>query len=617
MMMSDSNIDYEVKMISSEGHIFLLSKVKDGYEAEVSFTGELKIGSHSEVDMDSFTKLEKPGLPEIKTGKMLNELVLDKIRELVASGRVSDKNQVTLIVNDVNSKAALDLVRYLEDHNIGIHAPSSVIFFEREEVMLLIGSLIILFPDYRKKLEEGGFEGYGEFNTDNGLFSYYERCIDFAYGAIRGVAGKPLRDFIDRHSKVHHRLYLRTDYSYTGLLYRLFEFEPFRSSLDIEGSDKRASRNIGLLVSLVSDFEYANRIRVLEPLSAESDTEQLFNVHFRDLFMGGISNLTFDPKVRLSAAPSGFAALRGLKEHIERTYQEADTLDSCKQPVLGEDIEIRDFDGIEESGNNSSITSASDNDAAGKPVYSLERDLYPYARCPLQYWFYNELGFRPDRPEIGLSGLLVRKTIADFNSMTVSGDFDAAGDTLWNMLDANLRSLSGDHHSFLDEKESEAAFRLVLKYVEERKGIWGSIIEPDYSVRIERDSSILEGSIALMKSKSGLMETIMFSNGKRSGVSDSWYRVILSILSDLALKERGEIPGRMHLYNAYETKGDPVVSFDFETDLLKKAFEDADSAALGIMTKDFNIRTNDRDTCLACSFRFYCRRTDMKKMKKR
>jgi DNA helicase-2/ATP-dependent DNA helicase PcrA len=617
MMMSDSNIDYEVKMISSEGHIFLLSKVKDGYEAEISFAGELKEGTHSGVDMDSVTKLEKPGLPFVKTGKILNELVLDKIRELVASSRVSDKNQVTLIVNDVNSKAALDLVRYLEDHNIGVHSPSSVIFFEREEVMLLIGSLIFLFPDYRKKLEEGGFEGYGEINNDNGLFAYYERCIDFAYGAIRGVAGKPLRDFIDRHSKVHHRLYLKTDYSYTGLLYRLFEFEPFRSSLDIEGSDKRASRNIGLLVSLVSDFEYANRIRVLEPLSAESDTEKLFNVHFRDLFMGGISNLTYDPKVRLSAAPAGFVAFRGLKDHMGRTYQEDDAFDSSKQPVLCEDIEIRDFDGIEESDNNSSITSVDDNDAAGKPFYSLERDLYPYARCPLQYWFYNELGFRPDRPEIGLSGLLVRKTIADFNSLMVSGDFDAAGDTLWNMLDANLRSQSGDLHSFLDEKESEDAFKLVLKYVEVRKGIWSSIIEPDLQVRIERDSSILEGSIALTKSESGLMETMIFSNGKRSGVSDSWYRVILSILSDLALKERGEVPGRMHLYNAYEIKGDPVVSFDFEPDFLKKAFRDADSAASGILTKDFNIRTNDRDTCLTCSFRFYCRRTDMKKMKKR
>jgi len=110
---------------------------------------------------------------------------------------------------------------------------------------------------------------------------------------------------------------------------------------------------------------------------------------------------------------------------------------------------------------------------------------------------------------------------------------------------------------------------------------------------------------------------MMFSTGKQSGVSESWYRGILCILSDLALKERGEVTGRMHLYNAYEIKGDPVVSFDFEPDFLNKAFEDVDSAAYGIMTKAFNIRTNDRDTCLACSFRFYCRRTDMKKMKKR
>ena len=66
--------------------------------------------------------------------------------------------------------------------------------------------------------------------------------------------------WIRSRGKTHIGLTGTTDYAYCGLMYQLFEFQPFVSILDTDMDvgvvDIRPARNIAKLTQLIGKFEY-------------------------------------------------------------------------------------------------------------------------------------------------------------------------------------------------------------------------------------------------------------------------------------------------------------------------------------------------------------------------
>ena len=120
-----------------------------------------------------------------------------------------------------------------------------------------------------------------------------------------------LLKWIRRRGKDHVSLTDATDYAYCGLMYQMFEFQPFAGILDTDMDvgvvDIRPARNLAKLTQIIGKFEYLHRVDVLSAdkyrgkRGIDANTELLFNLYLRLLYDGGITEYEDDSEY----APSG------------------------------------------------------------------------------------------------------------------------------------------------------------------------------------------------------------------------------------------------------------------------------------------------------------------------
>lgn len=236
---------------------------------------------------------------------------LDFVNALLASGKITDPNQIAFLFDSVRSKRIKDLAAYFEENGVRVYSPRSDLFFERREVKLLLGFLLRCFPNFAKRLKKRDatfVEGPKKRDVlflNKALTRYYNDCLGAAQSYLSTPDAARLRDFLDSTANAHASLRENADYNFTGLVYRMFAFEPFRSMLD-QNPDadviaQRPARNLSLLISCLGTYEYQNRIDCLKPATIDDDVRYLFTSFMDCLKRDGIHEYEDESQY----APSG------------------------------------------------------------------------------------------------------------------------------------------------------------------------------------------------------------------------------------------------------------------------------------------------------------------------
>ena len=121
------------------------------------------------------TKLSSPAVIKIESVADDDEWCeenLKFIRKLQETGKITDLNQIAFLFKSVKGTAVVKLANYLEKNGINVYSPRSDMFFERDEVKMLLGSLLLCFPRFVKRLEDETFAF-----VDKELCQYYRNCI--------------------------------------------------------------------------------------------------------------------------------------------------------------------------------------------------------------------------------------------------------------------------------------------------------------------------------------------------------------------------------------------------------------------------------------------------------
>lgn len=229
------------------------------------------------------------------------EQVYSFITQLKSSGVLTDYNQIAVLCKSVKGDKIIGMVEYLEEHGIKVYSPRSEMFFERKEIKQVIGCMILCFPEYVRKLQQRDFS----YDFEN-LYKYYDtQCIAAARKLIlqyRDTLGKWIAEKMHKHANLRRD---NADYAFTGLLYQLLQFEPFSTYLGIDMKsgviDERPARNLSILSSILGKYEYLHRIDVFTEKNIIESVERFFNMYFRFLFDGGITEYEDDSEY----APSG------------------------------------------------------------------------------------------------------------------------------------------------------------------------------------------------------------------------------------------------------------------------------------------------------------------------
>ncbi|WP_197346524.1 ATP-dependent helicase [Ralstonia pseudosolanacearum] len=593
--------------------------------------------------------------------------VLAFLNGLKASGKLADWNQVAFLFRSVKNDKVVALARFLENEGVPVFSPRSNMFFEREEIRLMIGALIFLFPQFPK------VRAWAE-GVHLDIWDYYDQlCFKPFTDELRKPENKPLLDWARPLAKRHAVLTQNTDYAFSGLFYQLLQFPLFSRFLTEEaaqGVDKgRAARNLGTFSKLLTKFEYLHFVSVLNPEWLEKNIRDLFNQFLRFLQDGGIGEYEDESEY----APKGCVSFltvhqsKGLEFPVvvcgsleavpRKQYGALDVLLEDGGYLSKERFEpldhIKNFDfwrlfytafsraqnllvlaAQEKQGRGKSpskyfdrlfyeVPSWRDVDLSAltyeavkqinlKREYSFTSDITVFENCAEQYRFFKELEFAAIRESPMLFGTLVHQTIEDIHKTVLRGEEGTITfDGIKSWFAANYALLSKKERVYLAPSSQQAALLHVLRYFERENGNWDRIKEAEVEISLVKDQYILKGSVDLIRGEHGTVEIIDFKSEKKPDMEKDrerlrQYQSQLEVYAHLVEERTGQKVSRMHLYYTGEDGGNPYVSFSKDDRAIGKTIARFDDIVARIERQDYGIAARPAKLCLSCDMRAYC-----------
>ena len=605
----------------------------------------------------------KVGADEDDWCDALCELVL----QLKKRGAIDDYNQVVFLFRSVKHRNARDLAERFEERGINVYSPRSDAFFDRDEVRMAIGILLLLFPTYVRRIETGDFKYVDEESS-----RYYVSCILRANELLKDEGNAALRRWIATMGRAHTAMSRNTDYAFSGLVYQLFEFEPFKSivdtPLDTGVHDQRAVRNLSTLIGITSKFEYLQRVDIFTAERIDKTLERFFNTYLRFLMAGGIDEYEDEAEY----VPSGCVPFLTIHQSkgMEFPIVVVDSLYATPTKAGDEALqEIKDRYGAREAYEPvesikyfdfwrlyyTAFSRAQDllvlthregsrkigkafeepygelptcnparfpfdkfafhhvKESDLKPIYSFTSDISLYEGCSVQYKLFRELGFTPVRVGATLFGQLVHQTIEDVHRAALRGEYERiTAENADDWLQSNYETLSTSQHAYLSKVVIDAAKRQVRRYIERRDGRWGDIVEAEVQIGLAKPDYIIHGTVDLIEGDNGTVDVVDFKSERKPDVNRDYelletYRKQLMLYAHLIEEKTGRAVGKMKLYYTGEESGNPVITFSRDKSSIDTVAAEFDEVAHRIMKRDYSCRATNARLCENCDFRYYCK----------
>lgn len=592
--------------------------------------------------------------------------VLAFLNGLKSSGKLSDWNQVAFLFRSVKNEKVVALARFLEGQGVPVFSPRSNMFFEREEIRLMMGALIFLFPQFPQ------IRAWAE-GVHLDIWDYYDhQCFKPFCDELRKPENKPLLDWARPLAKRHAVLTQNADYAFSGLFYQLLQFPLFSRFLSEEavlGVDKgRAARNLGTFSKLLTKFEYLHFVSVLNPEFLEKNIRDLFNQFMRFLVDGGIGEYEDEAEY----APKGCVSFltihqsKGLEFPVvvcgsleavpRKQYSALDVLLEDGGYLSKERFEpldhIKSFDFWRlfytafSRAQNLLVLAAQEKQGRGKsPSKYFERLFYELPRwrdvdlsaltyeavkqinlkreysftshitvfenCAEQYRFFKELEFNPIRAGAQLFGTLVHQTIEDIHKAVLRGEESIVSpDQIRSWMSVNYQYLSKRERQYLAPQTLKAVEKHVLGYYDREKGNWDRIKEAEVEISLIKDQYILKGSVDLIRGENDTVEIIDFKSEKKPDMEKDrdrlrQYQHQLEVYAHLVEERTGHKVSRMHLYYTGDD-GNPYVSFTKDDNAIGRTIARFDDIVARIERQDYSIAARPAKRCPECDMRAYC-----------
>ncbi|MGP2522357.1 ATP-dependent helicase [Pantoea ananatis] len=584
------------------------------------------------------------------------------------NGKLTDWNQVAFLFRSVKNDKVRALAQSLEDKGIPVYSPRANLFFEREEIRLMIGVLHMVFPmvlpDRKKRSEEG---------KPHSIWSYYEKhCIAPLIGEIGKPEQADLLLWCKKKSYKHINLIKNADSSFLGIFYEILQFPLFSKYLEQKNGNERAQRNLAQFSRMLGKFEYLHRVSVLNPKYLERNLRDLFDNFLRFLQEGGIDEY----EDMSEYAPSGCVSFltihqsKGLEFPIvfvgsleatpRKQYTDLDEIIETeyigKKPFEPlEDTKYFDFwrlyytafsrpqnllvlTGQEKSGHGktpshhftdytskltywrdakpqlAALDFESVKDVNIKKEYAFTSHITLFETCAEQYRLFKELEFQPVKASPMLFGTLIHETLEDIHKMAIRGEENQITEKNINVwLMDNYQNLANRERMYLGESTLGAALKHVMRYVDRKGGDWSDIQETEVDISLVKSRYVLTGSVDLIRGADGTVELVDFKSERKPDMERDKERILhykrqLEIYAHLVEERYGYQVSKMHLYFTGETNGLPNISFNKTSGTIDKTVAEFDRIVDRIENKDFLLKSRPDKTCVDCSARAYCDR---------
>ncbi|PTV93157.1 DNA helicase-2/ATP-dependent DNA helicase PcrA [Halanaerobium saccharolyticum] len=599
-----------------------------------------------------------------------SEEVYEFLINLKEKNIIDDWNQVAFLFKSVRNHRVTKLANDLEDMGINIYSPRSNMFFDREEIKLMIGAIISIFPQFPevRKWNE---------NAHLKEWEYFDDCFELFANEVRKEKNSDLKNWMQKKANKHINLKSNTDYSFSDLFYEILQFPLFSRYLDINGyeiEDLRPSRNLSIFSNLLTKFEYLHNISVLVPEYLDRNIRRLFNNFLRYLMDGGIDEYE-DPS---DYAPSGSISFmtvhqsKGLEfpvvfvdslySYPRKTYDELEVKlqkNYYKRDAFEPWDKIKHFDFWRlyytafSRAENLLVLTCQENSADRrgqrnvpskyfeeyyanipswksnmfkpkkleleevgkvdlKNEYSFTSHILLYENCPLQYLYFKELDFTPVRKGSFIFGTVVHQTIEDIHKAVLRGKEQLINkNQIEAWFNSNYNNLIKKERVYLRPSTQKIALEQILNYVEKNKNNWSQLKEAEVEVSLVKEDYILKGSVDLIQGEDDTVEIIDFKTEEKPDILDNKneimrYKNQLEVYAHLIEQKIDKKVSRMHLYYTSESEGNPFISFDKNSQEINKTIENFTNIVKKIENKKFDLDERPLKRCQECDMRHFC-----------
>lgn len=496
---------------------------------------------------------------------------------------IKDWNQVAFLFRSVRNEKVVRFANDLENAGIPVYAPRSNMYFERDEIRLLIGAFMFLFPQY------GAIRATRE-GMQLGVWAYYDKCLADFIALLKSGEDEQIASWAKATAKRHLTMAENTNYSFANLFYDLIQFPTFSRYLDAEVAhggvrDSRPARNLAKFSRLLNKYEYLYNVIILQPDRLERDLTTLFNLFFRFLWDGGIEEYEDDSDY----APSGCVSFMTIHQSKGLEFpivicgsldafprRQHSQLDDMLELEFGDGEPFEPLDRIKtfdfwrlfytafSRAQNMLVLTCQENtpkargqrnvpsayfapiyaglqswrDLAFDPSlidlgtvkpsnqknsYSFTSDVLVYEGCPQQYRFFKDLDFAPVRTNAILFGTLVHQTIEDVHKAVLRGEESSVTpEQLNRWFKTNYANISQRERVYLADYVLRVALGHVERYVDRERANWHRLREAEVELSLLKDDYVLTGNVDLIQADDGAWEIIDFKSEKKPDlVSDA------------------------------------------------------------------------------------------------
>lgn len=596
--------------------------------------------------------------------------VYDFLRNLKQDGKLTDWNQVAFLFRSVKNEKVKALAKSLEERGIPVYSPRANLFFEREEIRLMLGALLLVFPQFRsiRSPKEGVVLSIWEY--------YDEQCTKPFMEEVVKSGNSDLLEWCQINAKRHIGLSKNADYAFSALFYDLLQFPLFAKYLDDENGNARAQRNLATFSQLMAKFEYLHRVSVLNPKYLDSNLRSLFNQFFKFLKEGGIDEY----EDATEYAPSGHVSFltihqskglefpivmvgslgssprkqyKDLDEVLEHGYLHRESFEPLEATkyfdfwrlyytafsraqnllVLTDQertgtgrtpskhftqytANLKSWRDCKEQVNQLSFDTVKDVNI--KNEYAFTSHITLFETCAEQYRFFKELEFQPIKASPMLFGTLVHETLEDIHKAAIRNEEHLiTRENIETWFYDNYRNLSNRERMFLADSTKGAALKHVMRYVERKQNDWSDIKECEVDISLVKDRYILKGSVDLIVGENNTVEVIDFKSERKPDMVRDAERIKhhqqqLEVYAHLIEGRTGQKVSKMHLYFTGEDSGVPIISFNKDGGSIKNTIKVFDHIVNRIENKDFSLSKRPTKTCVDCDMRAYCDKKNWK-----
>ena len=578
--------------------------------------------------------------------------VCNFVKYLKNSGKITDYNQIVFLCRSVKNQKIKVLQEYFTGNGIPVYSPRSEMFFDRTEIKLAIGCLLLMFPKTRDSVTKGK-SGYASYCA--AAFGEAEKTVS---------KSRELKSFIDGVAR-------NSDCTLTvkEILYRLFAFEPFTSYVDVSVDDDlntvRPSRNLSILISKCSMYERLQLYR--SKRNTHDEAFYFFRSFLNYQFEDGIPEYEDEREY----APKGYMSFmtfhqsKGLEfpvvivDSLNRFADKkhklsfVDTIINTQRPNSfepNEDIDYFDFwreyytafsraqnllvltcwqepnrifsktwDSIPDATKSvpdlSKLRFDTVKSAEFSDSYAFTADIIPYETCPKRYKFSRILGFESTIEDTAgtLFGSLVHQTVQDIHLEAMKKG-TVTTDKIDKWLKENARSLEKAKKVKLDNV-IDTARRNVLNYYNylnakyRDKNRWDTIKDAEMKVSVPMDNFIINGAIDMVRDYPDYYTIFDFKTGKKDKADLESYHRQLRVYAYLlgSVAEEKEVSMQL-FFTGEEEKPTDTLKYAQEKNKIKREIEKFTETVNKIINHEFSEECSDKNVCKECDFRFLCKK---------